>query len=828
MLSIGLFPAIALIAGATTSLALAIEPHWWLWLVLFACPCAAALAWLGHARRVTTIALALGFWAVGALMTADAQQRALQTSLRSALDREFGGFLVGAAAQEGAHPPLDARAVLIEDAVVRDTYVSLRARLIAIRVRNEWRRVDGAVIVNVGGDISLSRASEWSGGRTITAPMTFRRPARFLNDGVPDFERDLALDGITLLASVKSGLLVEVAARGGAVAECAAQVRAFVRRALTRWVTPHDRVSGAIATAVLIGDRGGLPDDTRDRLQAAGTYHVIAISGGNIAILAACVTGLLAAIGLRGRRASLPAMAMLTAYALVATSGPSVWRATLMALLYFGARALDHRVPVWHATAVAAALMVVVRPLDVRDPGFVLTFGATTALIEGGRRGLALTSRHRVLAWLMASISSSLAVEVALLPMSAEMFSRVTSAGLVLNLLAVPLTVVIQVAALAAVVLDHVTWLANLVGWIASASAVALVRSADLVTIAPWLSARVPSPGIAVIVAYYATLMAVLTMPRLRLVATLALIALMVVIGAGITVDRQSRERPATLRLTMIDVGQGEAMLLETPTDETIVIDTGGSPFGGGVDIGQRVLAPALWARGVRSLDALLVTHGDPDHIGGALAVVDDFSPARIWEGIRVPMHQPSEVLAEAASRRHIDVSGLRAGQDLQMGEVRIRVLNPPAPDWGRRRVRNDDSVVLEVVYRDVALLLTGDIGAEVERAVIPLLTPARVRILKVAHHGSRTSTSQQLLDAWPPTVALISAGRGNRFGHPTTEVLQRLERLGATVFRTDRDGEITLETDGHAITPQTFVERRGSPGLIVQARPTLRAKSPP
>jgi len=410
MLSVGLFPAIALIAGATTSLALAIVPHWWLWLVLFACPCAAALAWLGGARRLTTIAIAFGFWSAGALMTADAQQRALQTSLRSTLDREFGGFLVGAAGQEGAHPPLDAKAVLIEDSIVRDTYVSLRARLIAIRLRNEWRRVDGAVIVSVGGDLSLSRASEWSAGRTITAPMTFRRPARFLNDGVPDFERDLALDGITLLGSVKSGLLVEVVARGTVVAECAAQVRAYVRGAMARWVTPHDRVSGAIATAVLIGDRGGLPDDTRDRLQAAGTYHVIAISGGNIAILAACVTGLLAAIGLRGRRASVPAMAMLIAYALVATSGPSVWRATLMALLYFGARALDHRVPVWHATAVAAALMVVVRPLDVRDPGFVLTFGATTALIEGARRGLALTSRHRVLAWLIASISSSLAV----------------------------------------------------------------------------------------------------------------------------------------------------------------------------------------------------------------------------------------------------------------------------------------------------------------------------------------------------------------------------------------------------------------------------------
>jgi len=808
VLSVGLFPAIALIVGAVSALALPLHMHWGL---VLASSCVGVAAWFANARRVTTITLAVGFWAAGALLTADAQNRALQTSLRAELDREFGGFLIGAVGQERAHAPIDVRAVLIEDASVRDTYVSLRAHVLAIRIRGEWRPVDGNVIASVGGDTSLQRASEWRGGRTITAPMTFRRPARFLNDGVPDFERDLALNGITLLASVKSGLLVDVIARGDPLEEIAAMVRNHVRRAMAQWVAPHDAISAAIATAVLIGDRGGLPDETRDRLQAAGTYHVIAVSGGNIAILAACISTCLALCGVRGRMASVPAMVMLSLYALVATSGPSVWRATLMALLYFGARALDHRVPAWHAAAVAAALMMIVRPLDVRDPGFVLTFGATAALLEGGRWGLAIAPRYRVLSWLVASVSSSLAVEAALLPVSAQMFSRVTSAGLLLNLIALPLTVVIQVAALAAAVFDRLTWLASAAGYVASGAAWALVSSADLVTVAPWLSSRVPAPGATLIVAYYVALVVVLAMPRMRLAAVFVLAALALVIGRGINVGVRAASPPtsSTLRLTMFDVGQGEAMLLETPSHETVVIDTGGSPYGATVDIGQRVLAPALWSRGVQSLDTLLITHGDPDHIGGAPAVIDDFTPGQMWEGIRVPMHLPTEILADAAARRHVDVRALRAGEDMWVGEVRIRVLNPPAPDWERRRVRNDDSVVLEVIYRDVALLLTGDIGADVERALIPSLVPARVRVLKVGHHGSRTSTTQQLLDAWPPSVALISAGRGNRFGHPTPEVLQRLERSGATVLRTDRDGEITLETDGYAVTTRTFVGGR-------------------
>jgi competence protein ComEC len=126
--------------------------------------------------------------------------------------------------------------------------------------------------------------------------------------------------------------------------------------------------------------------------------------------------------------------------------------------------------------------------------------------------------------------------------------------------------------------------------------------------------------------------------------------------------------------------------------------------------------------------------------------------------------------------------------------------------------VRNDDSVVLEIVYRDVALLLTGDIGEDVERATVPRLVPARIRVLKVAHHGSRTSTSRELLEAWRPQIALISCGRGNPFGHPAPDVIGRLEAIGARIYRTDRDGEVTIDTDGQHVVVKTFTGDRYEP----------------
>ena len=165
---------------------------------------------------------------------------------------------------------------------------------------------------------------------------------------------------------------------------------------------------------------------------------------------------------------------------------------------------------------------------------------------------------------------------------------------------------------------------------------------------------------------------------------------------------------------------------------------------------------------------------------------------------------------ARACGRRaRSPVEERRAGEEFSLGAARVLVLHPPPPDWERQKVRNDDSVVLEVLYGDVALLLTGDIGSDVERAIAPHLVPAKTRILKVAHHGSRTSTSQELLDAWRPQIALISCGRGNPFGHPAPEVVARLTASGAAVYRTDRDGEITVETDGRHIRDDVHWRKR-------------------
>jgi competence protein ComEC len=311
-----------------------------------------------------------------------------------------------------------------------------------------------------------------------------------------------------------------------------------------------------------------------------------------------------------------------------------------------------------------------------------------------------------------------------------------------------------------------------------------------------------------VVAAYYVALLWTLWGPaRFRPLGLVALLACGLAIVSGRASGYATPPADGRLRLTVFDVGQGDAMLLQMPRGSALMVDAGGVAFGASTfDIGSRVLAPALWANGVRSLDVLALTHGDPDHVGGARSILRDFHPREVWEGVPVAHHLAlREMLAEArlAGSR---VEPRRAGDRFDIEGAQVRILHPPPPDWERFRVRNDDSLVLEVRYGETALLLTGDISAEVERSLIPRLSPSRTRILKVAHHGSRTSTSAELLAAWRPQIAVISCGRGNRFGHPSPEVLRRLDAAKVRVYRTDRDGQITLDTDGRGILVRTYL----------------------
>ena len=455
-------------------------------------------------------------------------------------------------------------------------------------------------------------------------------------------------------------------------------------------------------------------------------------------------------------------------------------------------------------------------------PGFLLTFGATLGIVVGVSRvaGILCCVPARWVdplpRWVvppLTLLAATLCAEAALMPVGAALFGRVSLAGLVLNFIAIPLMTVTQLAGMATLPLAALhPSLSSTSGYVAHLAATGIVESTRLLDICPWLVFRVPAPPAPVLVAYYGGLTLLLWTrgsgrARAAGQALLTLAAIWIV-SAPSRPALTGRPPAGWMRVSFLDVGQADATLVQTPGGRSLLVDAGGSRSERS-DIGSRVVAPALWALGVRRLDVAAFSHGDPDHVGGMGAVVQDFAPREVWEGVPVPGNRQLDVLRLASDAIGARWRRVVAGTRFDLGGVSIAVVHPPPPDWERVRVRNDDSIVLDVRYGDVAVLLPGDIGREVEGGVAGALDPVAFRIVKVPHHGSGGSSSPGLVDAAGPCVAVVSAGHANPFGHPAPDVVRRYRDAGALVLETGRDGAVTVETDGRQVLVWTETDRR-------------------
>jgi competence protein ComEC len=847
--TVAAIPAAGLIAGAAFGLLLPEPPIVLAYVLLSTSAAGACFAWALRRPLWLALSVALGFFAGGLLLASVEWQRAWRPPLRIEFER-LAREARADAAREGRRLPDDDEAFAIVEGILRaDAAPGATGVTLSVAVNRLDNRVDpagpvnrphppdlprlpdaaahvatsGGLLVTVAGALAPQRMHEWRAGRRVRFPVQLRRPSRYLNAGVPDHERALARRGVTLVGTVKSGVLVDVMARAGWFDEALGAVRHFARNAFARAVARWSPESAAIVAAIVIGDRAGLSDQVQRRLQEAGTYHVIAISGGNIAILAGLLVGLFRLAGRLGRMAMVSSIAALVVYARLVGGGASVDRATLMAVVYFGARAIDQHSPPLNTLAVAGAILAASVPLSVVEPAFLLTFGATLAILavaatpmqpHGPLAAVAVSAARAMLV-------ASAAAELMLFPVGAIAFARVTVAGLALNFVAIPLMAIAQLAGMAVVPAALVsTTLAAGVGWVAHLGAAGLVRSADLVTLVPVLAWRVAPPHRAAVVLYYCAGVLCWALWRRRFAGVASQepasartvrrcsAGVAVAAGAWILVNPASllaSRGDAMLHITFLDVGQGDAALIVFPRGQTMVVDAGGLAASASFDVGDRVVAPVVRRAGVRRLDYVVLTHGDPDHIGGAASLLDEFRPREVWEGIPVPRFEPLTKLRLAAQASGARWANVYAGSQIVIDGVEVVAHHPTRADWERQKVRNDDSLVLELRWRGVSVVLTGDIGRAVERQIAPTIPPAALRIVKVPHHGSLTSSAREFVEALRPQIAVVSAGRSNHFGHPVPEVLERYRAAGAAVFRTDREGEVRVATDGHSVSVRTF-----------------------
>ena len=402
----------------------------------------------------------------------------------------------------------------------------------------------------------------------------------------------------------------------------------------------------------------------------------------------------------------------------------------------------------------------------------------------------------------------SLITQTALVVTMRIYFHRAAILGIPANVLALPLAGVLLNSAVAAIALSYLSLaLARIPAVIASAClhwTVASITWLSRFHISHW---RMPEPGPSIwIVAAAAIVIALLTVRRKPIAVFAGLGILFLSTGFAALARATPSLDHGVLEVTVIDVGQGDSILLVAPDGATMLIDGGGSigPVHSEFDFGEDVVSPYLWSRGLDHLDVVVLSHAHGDHIGGLARVVQNFHPREVWMGINPETPALDHFLAVDAET-HANVKRHTAGEALQWHGTEIRVLSPPANWRPKKEPKNDDSLALLVSYKNTSALLAGDLEKKMERYVAS--ESPRADVLKVAHHGSATSTTQELLDAVHPRFAAISAGWHNSFGHPRLDVLERLQAAHVRTYRTDMLGLISFFLDGKSVSVKTAAD---------------------
>lgn len=610
-----------------------------------------------------------------------------------------------------------------------------------------------------------------------------------------------------------------------------------VRRTIDAWtaaVLPEPQAG--LATAIVIGLRDRVDRDVAAAFTSAGLSHVVAISGWNIALVGATVAAFLRRSP--RRRRALVTVAAVATYTLLAGASPSVLRAALMAAIVLTARELGRPGQASAALGLAALAMLVFDPSVVADAGFQLSVAATAGLVAWAP-GFSLRLRDRlprlIPSSLVESLGVSLAAQAATLPIILLQFARLSLVAPAANLVAAPLVAPVMLAGVLAalagaligagapsLVLVPVTVLGSLVvgGLIAVAECAAALPFASVDLPPPW-------PPLAAGIATLALLLATsrrsraglarlrqrarpgsarrstassrpavrpvsIRMRRAGLLTGVVLTAALLPFGLTLAARPDSR-----LHMVVLDVGQGDAILLLGDRGGRILVDTGPDP-----DRLLRLLDARLpsWDR---RLDLLVLSHPHEDHVAGAALLLDRYRVGALAEpGMRGP--GPGYAALESALQEHpLPDRLLAAGDRLILDDATLAVRWPAPGSVAREpadtgRGINDVSIVLDLRYGQRRFLLTGDAEDDVDPHLLEMgIGDTPTDVLKVAHHGSRTATSAALLDALRPTIAIISVGAGNRYGHPAPETLARLKDSGIRTYRTDQDGSVDVSTDG-------------------------------
>jgi len=697
--------------------------------------------------------------------------------------------------------------VISDEPFERDDLTHATVRVEAQRCEGVNAAVSGSILLRVQGtglDLHYGDRVAFSG--VLRAP----RPPR--NPGAFDSRAYAARRGIAGTVFLPGPDDAEVLARNQGH-PLLSWVVLPVRRA-TRATIERD-LSGnpaALLKGILLGDRGAFPQGLLNDFAATGLTHTLAVSGFNVGIVALVGFTLLRALALRRLPTAVAVILLLTLYAFVTGLSPSVVRATLMACALIVGATLERDADALNTLGLSAAILLTIWPLSLFDPGFHLSFMATLALLVLSRPLLNLLppDAPRWKSWAWPPLAALLAAQIGSLPVVAYHFQTLSLASFIANLPAAPLvsaaTVLGVLSAMSGPLSPALSTLINGANYLLLKALLAVVH---LFAQVPCATLAVPRPPLAALCVYFLAVGLCLPGARQSRLGKPCLFAALLLANALAWKDITG-PGPG-LDAVFLDVGQGDGLFLRFPDGKTMLID--GGMRSERFDAGRQVILPFLKYHNVRRLDVVVASHPHDDHIGGLVEVLQQVQIGHYVDSGQASSAWTSGRIRDLIQQKDISYHAVAAGDSLTgLGGVGALVLHP-IPGFVRRDTAsapplglNNGSVVLRLTYRGKTLLLTGDAERQAESCLLTWASRLKGDILKVAHHGSNTSSTRDFLSAVSPSIAVISAGERNRFGHPAPEVIARYESSGVRVCRTDRHGAIVVRVDQEGLYIRTLL----------------------
>jgi competence protein ComEC len=695
-------------------------------------------------------------------------------------------ILFGAIDSEPAQQERRMSCVVRADSIIRQGKIERDSRRVMIMLRFEKKD-------RYKEEIEFGKKIEMHG---TLEPFPFQR-----NPGEFDYGKYLALNDIQGIVTVKGLDNVQV---GKEVDGNSFQVWTYsVQKALYHVIDRlHSPRHASFLKGIIFGYRADIPADVKQSFMDTGTIHILAVSGSNVAFVAFIFFSILGFFRLPRKAVGGVAILGLIAYMLLTGSSASVVRATIMAIVLLCGTLFERKADIYNSISVAALILLFWNTNTLFDVGFQLSFAAVISIVYFYPRLESLIKKIpdrfeeiKAVDAVLKLFAVSLAAQLGTVPFTAYYFGRVSIISLVANIPVVPISglntfigaaeimfypISPWIARLYAVVNNFLVWF--LLGFVKQAASVPFAY------LEAWHFSAV------FVIGYYILVIGIfnLNLPRVR---AWLLIIVLTLSNYVLYSNIWFLTHPKCIT-TVIDVGQGDAILIEFPNGKRILIDAG--PLSQKFDAGERTVVPFLKRNGISKLDYFLITHSHSDHIGGAGSVlkllrVDTFMMASLATG----NHQVKEVL-EIAEARHSGIKIVRAGNQIQIdSNTRVYVLYPDSNHIAEKNL-NNSSVVLKIVYGNSSIMLVGDAEVVTEKRMMPRYGAfLSSDILKVGHHGSITSTSEEFLKLVRPQTTLISVGNHNKFRHPSPFTIWLLKANSIDIKRTDKLGAIVLESDG-------------------------------